>query len=85
MAVTILWAVCALALILFGMKRRIAAHRYFGLVLFALATLKVLLVDSSELQGLERVGAFMGTGVLLLVLSVAYQQASAYFLTQDDE
>jgi uncharacterized membrane protein len=85
MAVTILWAVCALVLILFGMKRRVAAHRYFGLVLFALATLKVLLVDSSELQGLERVGAFMGTGVLLLVLSVAYQQASAYFLTQDDE
>lgn len=85
MAVTILWAVCALALILFGMKRSVAAHRYFGLVLFALATLKVLLVDSSELQGLERIGAFIGTGVLLLVLSFAYQKASAYFLTQEDE
>ena len=80
MAVTILWAACALLLILFGMKRREAAHRYFGLVLFGLATLKVLAVDSSELEGLERIGAFIGTGILLLVLSFAYLKASAYFL-----
>lgn len=85
MAVTILWAVCALALILFGMKRHEAAHRYFGLVLFGLATLKVLLVDSSELAGLERIGAFIGTGILLLALSFAYQKASAYFQTQGEE
>lgn len=77
--VTILWAGCALVLILFGMKRRTAAHRYFGLILFGLATLKVLLVDSSELKGLERIAAFMGTGILLLALSFAYQKASAYF------
>lgn len=85
MAITILWAVSALTLILFGMKRRAAAHRYFGLVLFALATLKVLIVDSSELDGLERIIAFIGTGVLLLALSFAYQKASAYFQTLDDE
>jgi len=85
MAVTILWAVCALALILFGMKRRVAAHRYFGLVLFGIATLKVLLFDSSELQGLERIGAFIGTGILLLALSFAYQKASAYFHAQEKQ
>ncbi len=78
-AITILWAVCALALILFGMKRRIAAHRYFGLILFGIATFKVLIVDSSELHGLERIAAFIGTGILLLGLSFAYQKASAYF------
>lgn len=84
-AITILWAVCALALILFGMKRHNAAHRYFGLVLFALAALKVLLVDSSELKGLERIAAFMGTGILLLALSFAYQKASAYFHASGEE
>ncbi|NNJ70638.1 MAG: DUF2339 domain-containing protein [Kiritimatiellales bacterium] len=86
MAVTILWAISALALILFGMKRRSAAHRYFGLVLFGLTTLKVLLVDSSDLAGLERIVAFIGTGILLLALSFAYQRASAYFqkLGEDD-
>ncbi|RKX39904.1 MAG: hypothetical protein DRP64_13505, partial [Verrucomicrobia bacterium] len=85
MAVTILWAVCALGLIFFGMKRRSATHRYFGLVLFGLATLKVLLLDSSELNGLERIAAFMGTGILLLVLSFGYQKAFAYFHAQEEE
>jgi hypothetical protein len=85
MAVTILWAVCALILILFGMKRFSAAHRYFGLVLFGLTTLKVLLVDSSGLKGLERIAAFMGTGILLLILSFAYQKASAYFHALEEE
>lgn len=84
-AVTLLWAVCALALIFFGMKRNSAAHRYFGLALFGLATLKVLLVDSSELSGLERIAAFMGTGILLLVLSFGYQKASAYFHASGEE
>ena len=81
-AVTIFWAVCAFVLILFGMKKRIAARRYFGLVLFGLTTLKVLLVDSSELGGLERIIAFIGTGILLLALSFAYQKASTYFEEQ---
>ena len=79
MAITILWAVSALILILLGMKRRQPAYRYFGLILFGIATLKVLIFDSSELDGLERIFAFMGTGVLLLVLSFAYQKASSYF------
>jgi hypothetical protein len=79
MGMTILWAVSALAAILYGMKKRRVPHRYFGLGLFALATLKVLIVDSSELKGLERIGAFIITGILLLVLSFAYQKASAYF------
>jgi uncharacterized membrane protein len=84
-AVTILWAVCALTLILVGMRRHNAAHRYFGLVLFGLTTLKVMLVDSSELKGLERIAAFMGTGILLLALSFAYQKASAYFHALGEE
>ena len=83
--VTILWAVCALALILYGMKRLSAHHRYFGLILFGITSLKVLLVDSSELEGLERIAAFMGTGILLLGLSFAYQKATAYFQSLGEE
>ncbi len=84
-AVTILWAVCALGLILFGMKRRMAAHRYFGLILFGITTCKVLFVDSSELTGLERIAAFIGTGLLLLALSFAYQKASTFFQSLGEE
>lgn len=78
-SVTIFWAISALTLILFGMKYKIAAHRYFGLGLFTLTSLKVLVMDSSELQGLERIFAFIGTGLLLLVLSFVYQKAIYYF------
>lgn len=79
--ITILWAVWALALILFGLIRRGAPYRMFGLILFGLTTLKVLFVDSSELKGIERIAACMGAGVLLLVLSFVYQKVSARFLS----
>lgn len=85
MGITILWALSALVLILYGMKRRSAPHRYFGLILFGLASLKVLVFDSSELDGLERIGAFMGTGVLLLILAFAYQKASAFFQALEED
>ena len=84
-AVTVLWAVCALTLIFYGMKRRRAAYRYFGLILFGLTTLKVLLIDSSGLRGLERIAAFLVTGVLLLILSFVYQKASAFFESLAEE
>ncbi|NCD33506.1 MAG: DUF2339 domain-containing protein [Spartobacteria bacterium] len=76
---TLFWAVCALLFIFWGMKRRTAVHRYAGLVLFVVTTAKVLLFDSSELAGLERIAAFIGTGLLLLLLSYVYQKASSYF------
>jgi uncharacterized membrane protein len=82
--ITILWAGWALALILFGLMRRVAPYRMFGLILFGLTTLKVLLVDSSELKGIERISAFMGAGILLLVLSFVYQKVSARFLADGD-
>uniref|UniRef100_UPI003562650F DUF2339 domain-containing protein n=1 Tax=Pontiella sp. TaxID=2837462 RepID=UPI003562650F len=85
MGITILWALSALALILYGMKRRTAPHRHFGLILFGLATLKVLVVDSSELDGLQRIGAFIGTGLLLLILAFAYQKASAFFQSLEND
>jgi uncharacterized membrane protein len=83
--ITILWAGWALGLILYGLVRRAAPYRVFGLVLFGLTTLKVLLVDSSELKGIERIAAFMGAGVLLLVLSFVYQKVSARFLSPGED
>lgn len=79
--ITFLWAVSALALIVYGLLRRTRAYRIFGLILFALTILKVLLFDSSELDGLERIAAFIGTGLLLLVLSFVYQKAASKFLS----
>jgi len=76
-AVTVWWAACAMALVLFGLFRTTRAHRRAGLTLFALTTAKVLLVDMSELEGLDRITAFLVAGVLLLILSFLYQRAAA--------
>lgn len=83
-SITVLWAVWALTLTIFGLARRAAPYRFFGLILFGLTTLKVLLVDSSALHGIGRIAAFMATGVLLLVLSFVYQKAAARFLTSEE-
>lgn len=84
-SITILWALWALALTVFGLIRRRAPYRIFGLVLFGLTTLKVLFVDSSELKGVGRIAAFMGAGVLLLVLSFVYQKAASRFLSPGED
>ncbi len=78
-AVTVWWAAVGLGLVLLGLARRGRAHRYLGLTLIGLATVKVLLVDLAELRGLPRVGAFVGVGLLLLLLSFAYQRLASHF------
>ena len=75
--VTLWWAGSAISLVGAGLWRRTRAHRYAGLALFTLATGKVLLLDLGELDGLERIAAFMGVGVLLLFLSYIYQRTAA--------
>lgn len=85
-AITLFWTVCALAFILYGLKKWSAPHRYLGLLLFTVATAKAILVDASERKGLERITVLIGTGIMLLLLSFAYQKAAAYFQrTERDE
>jgi len=83
--VTLLWVLWALALTLFGLVHNGAPYRFFGLILFGVTTLKVLIVDSSELSGIERIAAFMGAGVFLLILSFIYQKAASRFLPAEEE
>ena len=72
--VTIWWAVCALTMAVVGLIRRRSYLRYFALLVFGATIVKVFLVDLSMLTGLQRVAAFMGVGLLLLVLSYIYQR-----------
>ncbi len=74
--ITLWWAVCALALAVTGLARRRAYLRYMALFVFGLTVIKVFLVDLAGLSGLQRVAAFMGLGVLLLILSYAYQRVA---------
>lgn len=74
--VTLWWAACALTLAVTGLTRRRVYLRYMALAVFGLTALKVVFVDLADLQGLQRVAAFMGLGVLLLILSYAYQRVA---------
>ncbi len=79
MGVTLFWAISAVVLTLWGLSRKASVYRYFGLALFVLCAGKVMLIDSTQLDGLQRILAYMGTGIMLLVLSFVYQKAASYF------
>lgn len=81
-SITIFWSAAALTLVIVGLWRRVPYLRYAGLALFALAVGKVFLVDLADLKGLERVAAFLVAGVLLLVLSFAYQKVAPVLARQ---
>ncbi|MFH0908368.1 MAG: DUF2339 domain-containing protein [bacterium] len=74
--ITIWWAVSAFVLVITGLVRRRAYLRYLGLAVFGVTVLKVFLIDTAGLHGLERIAAFFGVGLLLLVLSYAYQRVA---------
>ena len=73
--VTISWTVVALALLARGISR--PALRIAGLVLVAVAVAKLFLFDLVALDGLARVAAFVGAGLLLLAAGSAYTRLVA--------
>jgi uncharacterized membrane protein len=82
--ITLVWAVSALLMTLVGLQRRLTYLRQLGLAIFALTIAKVFLVDLADLRGLQRIAAFFGVGVLLLILSYAYQRVAPMFLKEEE-
>lgn len=73
--VTVSWTVAALVLLARGISR--TALRVTGLVLVAAAVAKLFLFDSTELDGLARVAAFLGAGLVLLAAGTRYARLVA--------
>ncbi len=73
--VTVSWVVVALVLLARGVRR--PALRVAGLVLVAAAVAKLLLFDLVALDGLARVAAFLGAGLLLLAAGTRYARLVA--------
>ncbi|MGE3310639.1 MAG: DUF2339 domain-containing protein [Limisphaerales bacterium] len=80
MTYTIAWAVFALALVMIGLWRRVAACRWAGLGLLAVAVLKLFLHDLARLDQLYRVGALIGVALVAIAASVMYQR----FVARED-
>ena len=73
--VTVSWTLVALVLLARGLRR--PALRVAGLVLVAAAVAKLFLFDLVALDGLARVGAFVGAGLLLLAAGTRYARLVA--------
>lgn len=73
-ATTLWWAAAAMILILLGLRLQRRYLRVTALALLGLTVGKVFLVDLAGLDGLIRVAAFVGVGLILLVLSFVYQR-----------
>ncbi|MDI5981296.1 DUF2339 domain-containing protein [Amycolatopsis magusensis] len=82
--ITVSWTVAALVLLLRGIRRK--AFRLTGLVLVAAALAKLVLFDLASLDGMARVGAFLGAGLVLLAAGARYARlVSATRSAQDSE
>jgi hypothetical protein len=73
--VTVSWTVAALVLLARGISK--PAPRIAGLVLVAAAVAKLVLFDLVALDGLARVAAFLGAGLVLLAAGTRYARLVA--------
>ncbi|MFD4671930.1 DUF2339 domain-containing protein [Lentzea sp. NPDC058450] len=68
--VTVSWTIAALFLLVKGINNK--ALRISGLILVAAAVVKLVLFDLSALDGIARVLAFLGAGLVLLTAGTRY-------------
>jgi len=74
MTYSIAWAAFALVLLVFGIARKLRPVRIASLALLGATLLKLFLHDLGHLGQLQRIGAFVGVAVALLVSSFLYQR-----------
>lgn len=75
-AVSIWWGVFGTGAIGIGFGRRIAPVRHVGLGLLYIAGAKLVVVDFAHVAPAWRVGAFVGIGLLMLLVGVGYARLS---------
>jgi hypothetical protein len=74
MTYSIAWALFGLILLVFGIGKKLTAVRYSSLALIGVTLTKLFFFDLSQLGQLQRIGAFVGVAVVLLVSSFLYQR-----------
>ncbi len=74
MSYSIAWALFALLLLLFGIRKRIAPVRYASLALLGVTVLKLFLHDLSQLDQLYRIAAFVVVAIIAMLASFLYQR-----------
>ncbi len=70
--VTVSWAFLALSLLIYGFILKDQVIRYFGMGVFLLASIRLLLIDLEGQDTMAKVGAFCGLGVVMVISAVCY-------------
>lgn len=84
LTVTIIWVVMAILYFITGMFYRIKSFRIASILLFAATLFKLLFIDSSHFTSVEKIIAFLFTGVVLLIVSFLYQKFGKLIFTDTD-
>jgi uncharacterized membrane protein len=74
MTYTIAWSLFALALLVFGIGKKVRAVRFVAIALLLVAFAKLFLHDLDSLNQLYRIGAFIAVAVIAIVASFIYQK-----------
>ena len=85
MTYSIAWALFALALLVYGILKKIAAARYAAMGLLCVTLLKLFFHDLAQLGQLYRIGAFVGVAVIAMLASFAYQKVSPPQILKEKE
>ncbi len=78
------WALYSFSLLALGARRGIAALRWASLAFLFATIVKVFLFDLGNLDGLQRVGSFLGLAICLIVVSLFYSRF-VFKKTESDE
>ncbi len=84
-AVSMLWSVFALGMLLYGITRHAKEWRYVALGLFGVVAIKVFMIDLAELDSFYRIVAFIVLGIVILGGSALYLKNRESFETGLDE
>jgi uncharacterized membrane protein len=71
---TTLWGAYSFLLMFYGMRNKIQHIRILALILFAVALLKLFIIDIKNMSDTGKIIAFISLGVLLLIVSFLYQK-----------
>ncbi len=79
----ILWGLCALIIMVIGMRSKIKMLRIIALSLFAITLLKLFIFDIGEMSEGGKIGAFISLGIILLLISFLYQKLKQLIIEDD--
>ena len=81
---TISWTIAALCMFAFALLIQQYRYRYAGLITFALALARVIVVDTRNLEAMFRIAAFIFLGAVMLAVGYAYIRARARIAQSTD-